>query len=146
MFGIGLPEMLVILAVALLVVGPDKLPDMARSLARGLMELKKTAEGVKNELMVENPISSINNDLKADMSGLKTDLQDAAKRFQEQILDVQAEEIKALPEKTATEMAEQQAAADKQSVTADQTAADDVVEVDNTGDPPMEDQPKESKS
>lgn len=50
MFGIGLPEMLLILALALIVVGPDKLPDLARSLAKGLLELKKTAEGLKSSL------------------------------------------------------------------------------------------------
>ena len=42
MFGIGLPEMILIMALALIVVGPDKLPDLARSLAKTIMELKKT--------------------------------------------------------------------------------------------------------
>ena len=46
MFGIGLPEMIVILAVALIVVGPDKLPDMARSVAKWVLELKKTVNQV----------------------------------------------------------------------------------------------------
>ena len=48
MFGIGLPEMILIMALALIVVGPDKLPDLARSLAKGMLELKKTAEGLKD--------------------------------------------------------------------------------------------------
>ncbi|RUM38613.1 MAG: twin-arginine translocase subunit TatB, partial [Desulfobulbus sp.] len=47
MFGIGLPEMIVIMAVALIVVGPDKLPELARSLAKGLNEFKKTMNQVK---------------------------------------------------------------------------------------------------
>ena len=46
MFGIGLPEMLLIFAIALIVVGPDKLPDLARSVAKGILELKKTAEKI----------------------------------------------------------------------------------------------------
>lgn len=35
------------MGVALIVVGPDKLPDLAKSLARGLVELKKTASALK---------------------------------------------------------------------------------------------------
>ena len=56
MFGIGLPEMIVILAVALIVVGPDKLPELARSLARGMQELKKTVDEVKTSLQEEGGV------------------------------------------------------------------------------------------
>ena len=47
MFGIGLPELILIMAVALIVVGPDKLPELARSLGKGIVELKKAASGLK---------------------------------------------------------------------------------------------------
>jgi len=47
MFGIGLPELILIMAVALIVVGPDKLPDLARSLGKGIFELKKAASSLK---------------------------------------------------------------------------------------------------
>ena len=40
MFGIGLPEMMVIAAVALIFIGPDKLPGVMRSVGRGLVQLK----------------------------------------------------------------------------------------------------------
>jgi sec-independent protein translocase protein TatB len=53
MFGIGLPEILIILAVALIVVGPDKLPELARSLAKGIMELKKTANSLRDNIQEE---------------------------------------------------------------------------------------------
>lgn len=77
MFGIGLPEMILILALALIVVGPDKLPELARSLAKGLMELKKTAEGLKQSLSEEgNPLDDI-----------KPDLEEAAKSFKRDLLD-----------------------------------------------------------
>lgn len=50
MFGIGLPELLIILVVALIVVGPSKLPDLAKSLGKGLSEFKKAADDLKSEL------------------------------------------------------------------------------------------------
>lgn len=53
MFGIGMSEMILICALALIVVGPDKLPELARSLAKGVMELKKTATGLKESLTDE---------------------------------------------------------------------------------------------
>jgi len=50
MFGIGLPELILIMAVALIVVGPDKLPGLARSLAKGIVELKKATGTLKESL------------------------------------------------------------------------------------------------
>lgn len=50
MFGIGLPELIVILAVGLIVVGPEKMPELARSLAKGIVELKKAAGALKESL------------------------------------------------------------------------------------------------
>ncbi len=53
MFGIGLPELILIMALALIVIGPDKLPDMAKSVAKQLLELKKTAASLKESLQEE---------------------------------------------------------------------------------------------
>ena len=69
MFGIGLPELIVILGIALIVVGPDKLPDLARSIAKGILELKKTAEDVKEGLTKEGGILE---DLRPDLDAVKT--------------------------------------------------------------------------
>lgn len=78
MFGIGLPEMIVILAVALIVVGPDKLPDMAKSLAKGLFELKKTLNQVKASLADEdNLLGSVQSDLRKATDDLKGNLIEA---------------------------------------------------------------------
>ena len=50
MFGIGMPELLLILAVALIVLGPKKLPEIARALGRGLAEFRRTTDDVKREM------------------------------------------------------------------------------------------------
>jgi len=42
-FGIGMPEIMVILVVALLVLGPRKLPEIARSLGRGMAEFRRAS-------------------------------------------------------------------------------------------------------
>jgi len=53
MFGVGLPEMAVILVVAAIVFGPDKLPDYARQAARMLRQLRALAQSAQQDLRDE---------------------------------------------------------------------------------------------
>ena len=53
MFGIGIPELVIILIVAFVVVGPEKLPKIARSLGKGFFELRRATEGIREEFEKE---------------------------------------------------------------------------------------------
>ncbi len=54
MFGIGFTEILVILVVALLVIGPKRLPDVARALGRAYREFIRATEEIRGALTTEN--------------------------------------------------------------------------------------------
>ena len=50
MFGLGVGEILLILALALIFIGPERLPDLARSLAKGYAEFRRSFDEVKNSI------------------------------------------------------------------------------------------------
>ena len=54
MLDIGLSELLIILAVALIVLGPKKLPEVARSLGRGLAQFRRASEDLRRSILVED--------------------------------------------------------------------------------------------
>jgi TatA/E family protein of Tat protein translocase len=53
MFNIGLPELLIILAIALIVFGPNKLPELAKAVGRAMREFKKATDEVKESFVAE---------------------------------------------------------------------------------------------
>lgn len=53
MFGVGLPELAVILVVGIVVFGPDKLPDYARQAGRMMRQLRNFAQSAQNDLRSE---------------------------------------------------------------------------------------------
>lgn len=73
MFGIGLPELILIMAIALIVIGPKKLPDLARALGRGMAEFRKATQEIKDSLEFDETfkdVRDIKDDLVDSVSGL----------------------------------------------------------------------------
>ncbi len=54
MFGLGMPEILLIMAIALIVIGPKKLPELARTIGRALGEFKRAAQDLKSSMDMED--------------------------------------------------------------------------------------------
>lgn len=59
MFGIGAPEMILILAIALIVIGPKNLPALAKSLGRAFGEFKKATSELKDSLEVNTELQDV---------------------------------------------------------------------------------------
>ena len=73
MFGIGMPELLLLLAIALIVIGPKKLPDLAKSLGRAMREFKKATNEFKETIQIDEDLS----DVKKAFDGLGDDIKDS---------------------------------------------------------------------
>jgi TatA/E family protein of Tat protein translocase len=54
MFGMGMSEILIICAVALLVFGPQQLPEMAKKIAKGLKEVRKASDDLKRSINLDD--------------------------------------------------------------------------------------------
>ena len=78
MFGIGMPEMLLILAVALIVIGPKKLPDLAKSIGRAFGEFKRATAELKDSIDIDDDLREVsrnfddlNDDIKETLNGVE---------------------------------------------------------------------------
>lgn len=70
MFGIGMPEMILILAIALIVLGPKRLPDLAKSLGRAMREFKKATSEFKESIEIDDELK----DVKKSFDDINTDI------------------------------------------------------------------------
>jgi sec-independent protein translocase protein TatB len=53
MFGLGFGEILIILVLALVLLGPQKLPEVAKQLGKGMRDFKKASDGLKDQFEKE---------------------------------------------------------------------------------------------
>lgn len=86
MFGLGIPELIIIFVIALIVFGPKKLPDLGKSIGRAMAEFKKASEEFQESVRTEMKEVEKTADVKEEMKQLekeigrldtpKTDVQD----------------------------------------------------------------------
>jgi len=63
MFGMSMPELILIFAIALIVIGPKKLPDLAKTLGRALGELKQATGEFKKTVMLDDELDEVKNSI-----------------------------------------------------------------------------------
>jgi len=73
MFGVGMPELIIIFLIALIIIGPKKLPDLARAIGKGLAEFRRATNELKANLDmddVEDELRGVQENLADSVSGL----------------------------------------------------------------------------
>ncbi len=73
MFGIGVTELIVILVIAVIFIGPKKLPEIAKAAGKAFAEFKKATEDIKNSVKEDiekttAPITELSKEVQAPLS------------------------------------------------------------------------------
>ena len=69
MFGMGMNEILVILVVAMLFLGPEKLPDAAKTISKGIRDLRKQTREFQDTIENDTEIGGAIRDIKSALRG-----------------------------------------------------------------------------
>lgn len=123
MFGIGMPELVLILAVALIVIGPKKLPDLAKSLGKAMGEFKKATNDIKDSMQLDSGIQDV-----------KTSFEDLGKELKKPVESIESSDpepvddtsptAESTPDEAAAEAVEAPEADDYGTEAPDPEAAD----------------------
>jgi sec-independent protein translocase protein TatB len=97
-YGVGLPEIILILVLTLIVVGPERLPELAAQLARLVRQTRRYAGQVSSQIKYElGDVSQDYEALRRELQQLRQELTQQAKPLQEE-LDAAKADLKAARE------------------------------------------------
>lgn len=88
-FGIGLPELVVILVLTLIVVGPQRLPEVAAQIGRTIREFRRYSSGVTKELLdAVQDLEREYKDLRGELRAVSGEVRDKAEAFGRELTSV----------------------------------------------------------
>lgn len=87
MFDIGFSEMFMVLVIALIVIGPERLPSVARKMGRFIGKAKQTFDNVKREVQSEFETEELNKRL-AENNTLLKDTKEAVGEISDELKDI----------------------------------------------------------
>ena len=131
MFGIGMPEMILILAVALIVIGPKKLPDLAKSLGKAMGEFKKATSDLKDSMQIDTELKEVKS---AFDDIAKDDPKPASTVAGETGANPPDEAVSDSPSQTVDSMDHLKSAYDRQDPADDNASADQATDTDSASD------------
>jgi sec-independent protein translocase protein TatB len=98
MFGLGFWEIAIILVVAFLVLGPKKLPDLARTIGKSLRDLRRASEDLRSS--IQEPLDEIRKPLEE----IRSDLSETVYHVRDEIeREAQAEALPPAPDAASEE-------------------------------------------
>ena len=108
MFGIGFPELIIIMVIALIVVGPKKLPDLAKALGKGMAEFRKATHEIKESLDMDEDFNEVKRDLADSLHDLEKPLDMTTYGSEEEQLYEVPGEVPDISEQAAVEISPEQ--------------------------------------
>ena len=86
MFGLGIPELIVIFVIALVVFGPKKLPELGKSIGRAMAEFKKASEDFQESVRTEMREVEHETNVKEDLKRIEQSVQEGTKAAEEPVV------------------------------------------------------------
>ncbi len=122
MFGIGFPELLLILAIALIVIGPSKLPDVARALGRGYAEFRRATNELRETFDQDETVQELRQEFHSaqfsnptEPAGTRVELDTSTPPVREMVTANHPEELPAAEEELAATATAETAPAEEES-------------------------------
>jgi len=105
MFGLGIPELIVIFVIALVVFGPKKLPELGKSIGRAMAEFKKASEDFQDSVRTEMREVEREASVKEDIKHLEQSVQDETKAVEDSAIAQKRHDDATVQEEHAAEAA-----------------------------------------